>query len=68
MPPGAKKAGLIAKILAEPAAVDVYNALYNPTEVTLQHDASSQSKPNASGKSPVQVRRIVVRHYLTTLC
>lgn len=56
MPPRATKADLIAKILAEPAAVDAYNALYNPTEVTPQQDASSKpksaAKPNASVKQP----------------
>lgn len=39
VPPRANKADLIAKILVEPAAVDAYNALHNPTEVVPQQDA-----------------------------
>jgi len=41
-PPKATKADLIAKILAEPAALDAYNALHNPTEFASQQDAPSE--------------------------
>jgi len=50
-PPRATKADLIAKILAEPAAVDAYNALHNPTGVSPQQDASS--KPKSAAKPEV---------------
>ena len=56
-PPKSTKADLIAKIIAEPAAVDAYNALHNPTGVNTQQDTPSKSKsatkPDASVKSPV---------------
>ena len=46
-PPKATKADLIAKIIAEPAAVNVYNALHIPAGVTPQQVASSKPKPAA---------------------
>ena len=56
-PPKSTKADLIARIIAEPAAVDAYNALHNPTGVTPQQDTPSKSKsatkPDASVKPPV---------------
>jgi len=55
-PPKATKADLIAKVLAEPAAVNVYNALHNPTGATPQQDAPSKpksvAKPNTSAINP----------------
>lgn len=50
-PPRATKADLITKILAEPAAVNAYNALHNPTGISPQQDASS--KPKSAAKSEV---------------
>lgn len=55
-PPKLTKADLIARILAEPAAVDAYNALHNPTGVTPQQNAPSKPKsvvkPDASATKP----------------
>jgi hypothetical protein len=55
-PPKATKADLIARILAEPAAIDAYNALHNPAGVTSRQDAPSKPKstvkPDASAQPP----------------
>ena len=54
-PPKSTKADLIAKILAEPAAVDAYNVLHNPIGVTQQDTSKPKSvmRPDASVKPPV---------------
>lgn len=57
-PPKATKADLVAKIVAEPAAVDAYNALHNPAGVTPQQDAPSKSK---SANPPVSPKKVEVR-------
>ncbi|KAF9792612.1 hypothetical protein BJ322DRAFT_1030333 [Thelephora terrestris] len=53
-PPRATKADLIARIIAEPAAVDAYNALHNAAGVTPQQDASSKPIPAAKPKAPAR--------------
>ena len=75
LPPKPTKVDLITKILAEPAAVDAYNALHNPTGVTPQQDAPSKPKsavkPDGSAANhPVspekaQVRQTVIHYYDT---
>ncbi|KAF9646572.1 hypothetical protein BDM02DRAFT_3118393 [Thelephora ganbajun] len=56
LPPRVTKSDLIAKILAEPIAIDAYNALHGPTGVNSQQDAppkqKSAAKPDASAKPP----------------
>jgi hypothetical protein len=54
IPPKSTKADLVAKILAEPDAVNAYVALHNPTGVIPQQNASSKQKPSA--KPDVSVR------------
>lgn len=53
-PPRATKADLITKILAEPDAVNAYNALHNPTGVSPQQDASF--KPKSAAKLEVAAK------------
>lgn len=71
-PPKANKADLVAKILAEPAAIDAYNALHNPGAATPQQVASSKPKPAAKpplnppvSPKKVQVRRVAICHSFT---
>jgi len=60
-PPKATKADLIAKILAESAALDTYNALYNPAGVTSQQDAPSEPESVDPPKEG-EVRWTVMHH------
>lgn len=63
--PKGTKAELIAKIIAEPAAIDVYNMLHNPAGAALHQDAPSKSKSTNRPVSPskAEVRCTLVHHY-----